>query len=152
MLKQLIKVDNKRRNRTISPISAKSNVVINQSFEDNRSANSIQKKIKMNLMNSSTNKILQSKRDLRGIAFNGPLGQSWQPARDTALEYVDSAVSDWIDCAIKLNIPAMKRTEFGHGSKKRKDGSRKANAAYARLRDLCRNTAHVVDKYSLTQL
>lgn len=103
-------------------------------------------------LNESMNRVCQQKRDLSRQVADRTLAEKWQPARERATMYLDGAVSDWIDCAIKLGIPAMKPTDFGHASGKKRDGSRKANSAYDRLRTTCRTVARVADDYKVSQL
>lgn len=102
--------------------------------------------------NESMNRICQQKKDLSSKVANPTLAAKWEPTKTKAMMYVDKTVSDWIDCAIKLDIPAMKPEDFGHGSCKHKDGSKKANSAYARLRAACRSAAKVEENYKVSQL
>lgn len=102
--------------------------------------------------NESMNRICQQKRDLSKKEANPTLVAKWASTRIRAMMYVDKTVSDWIDCAIKLGIPVMKPEEFGHASGKDKDGSKKANSAYAYLRAACRSAAKVEENYKVSQL
>lgn len=102
--------------------------------------------------NESMNRICQQKKDLSRQVANPTLAAKWASTRMRAVIYVDKTVSDWIDCAIKLGIPAMKPEEFGHASGKDRDGSKKANSAYARLRTACRSAAKVEENYKVSQL
>ena len=149
------KTNFQRKNLTSLIVQHKTKLNGNESFANNRTESktdqSLQRVMKQSLKSSSS---VQLKSNLKGRKEDASLRGKWQPTIDflTLNNYVDKAVFDWIDCAIKLGLPKIDRREFGHGSKKSKGGSGKANNAYRTLRSNCRSAARVADNYKLKQL
>ncbi len=98
--------------------------------------------------------VLQPKKALKSSRATNQA--AWDELWGKVGSYFDASVKGWFDIAAKTGLKVPKSTEFGHGSKKKGEGSRRARSRFATLQqeiwDAARMTGEMPTSRALAQL